>query len=474
MLKEYLSRNPYYWSLLSGVFASFALPPLHSIAGIFIAFIILYSLLHCTESDKRAFIIGWCFGFGYFVSNLYWIAFALLVDQSKFMLLIPLVVTLIPGFLALYFAFAGLLFRITRKVARGNSFIELLSFTTIFTAAEWCRGHLFTGFPWNLFGYVWNDEMLQITAVIGIYGLTFITIFCATAAATLLIKEQTSSYVSYCAALIILISTFTWGSLRLHNKTLFYDDIKLRIVQPCITQSLKWQRSKAFTHLQQELAMSRIGQWQDITIWPETAVAFITNEHTASLYKFIATGKLLIFGGVRESTKHEVFNSAFVVNNAGKLLDYYDKYKLVPFGEYMPLKRFVPFKKILSGISSFTASKTSKKVITVDRIPPFGMLICYEGIFSNLFAQKAQWFINLTNDAWFGTSNGPYQHLAMVRVRAIERGKPLIRVANNGISAVIDSYGRVINSLPLNKVGIIDSKLPRPLPRATLYTRVFR
>ncbi len=457
--------------MLLGALLTFTLSPYYIIAFLFLSFSGLYSLIVNAKSKKQAFWIGSWFGLGYFSVYLYWFAFPL-IDIKVFIWLVPFAVLGLPFLFSIYFALAAVVVYVVDK----NS---LVVFSLFFTIAEWLWGNLFTGFPWHLFAYSWSFslEIMQITSIIGIYGLTFITIFCATVPAACFYNKN---YKSYIVAIVLLIAIFSWGKFRLNNaEQKYHSQALIRIVQGNISKhhfnSLELSKSALIKYIN----LTRSPGFKKLThvIWPESAVPFVIDKNNKSLLDAIkyATPKFLITGGLRlENSK--VYNSLFIIKNTGEIVDYYDKHHLVPFGEFVPfldtIAKIIP--KITGLLGNFTAGKEKNKNILLANTPPFTPLICYEAIFPGQVINKkdrAEWLINITNDVWFKTHLGNYQHFAISRVRAIEEGVPLIRAANNGVSAIIDSYGRIIKYLPPDTEGFIDTQIPLSLSRPTIYSQ---
>ncbi len=259
--------------------------------------------------------------------------------------------------------------------------------------------------------------------------------------------------------------------------------LRLRIVQGNVPQTMKWQPSERDRIVRRYLSISALGRPSDITvqIWPETALPVdLANDSArrAVVAAALPERSVLLTGSVRFSGGAEGAqqprNSLLAISDAGELLAAYDKVRLVPFGEYMPLRWLLPFEKLAQGRGDF-ARGPGPVTVSVPGVPPFQPLICYEAIFPGWTAKngaaRAQWLLNVTNDAWFGRSSGPYQHFQMARTRAVERGLPLVRAANTGISAVVDPLGRVTARLGLDETGFLDAALPAPLVTGTPYSR---
>ena len=469
-------------SLCLGIISTAALPPVHAFPLLFLSFSGLLWLLSGTQTRKAAFFEGWCFGFGHFGGGLYWISISLFVDL-RFAWLIPFSALGIPAILGLY---TGLGVLITYCV--GNLCWRVLTLAVTWTLFEWFRGILFTGFPWNPIGIVWafSDFSIQAVSVFGVLGLGFVTVL--SAAIPTILAYRTIKYRRgiFTTAMVLIGLLFLSGFVRLSNapNTLVNaSEFLFRAVQPNIAQRLKWKPELVDQHLARLMNLSNQNTQNSpaLVIWPETAVAFIP-EHDIKRRSHMASilheKSFLISGSLRTTVDslqtHKVWNSLHVINDKAEIVATYDKYRLVPFGEYVPLVEFLGLQKFIPGPSNFSAG-SGPSTVKLKNLPPFSPLICYEVIFPNkITAEKnhPKWILNLTNDSWFGNSSGPYQHFAMAKVRAIEQGVPLVRVANTGISGVFDGYGRVIKKLGLNEEGFIDFNLPKPNSNKPFFVQV--
>lgn len=438
---------------------------------------------------------GWWFGFGFFLFGLYWIGFAFLVEAEIFAFLLPFAVTLMPAGLALFFAMAaaaaGFLWR------PGLARIVGLALTV--TVAEVLRGKVLTGFPWNTVGYALtgSEAMMQSASIVGVYSLTLFAMLVfavpalgwAGGAMAETSKSRKYAFPAIMAAL--LVASTAWGHLRVENAPLkFLDGARLRIVQPNIPQKDKWKPENRGAVFQRYLQVSRdktlLGDLGDVThlIWPESAVPFLladTPEALNAISDLLPPGATFITGAARGERREtsdgglSVYNSLFVMNDQAQILNVYDKVHLVPFGEYLPFQETLEsfgLSQLTRIRGGFTAG-AGTRLLEVPGLPDFVALICYEIIFPEQIREsgtKPGWLLNVTNDAWFGNSAGPHQHFHLARVRAVEQGLPLVRAANNGISAVLDPYGRIVARLPRNTARAMDSALPASLP-GTVFSR---
>jgi apolipoprotein N-acyltransferase len=480
----------YLFAFLLGALAAAALPPVDVVPLLFLSFAGLVWLAEGCRRPREAFLLGWSFGFGFFVAGLYWIAVSMFTDIATFWWAVPFAVGGLPALFAIYTGLALLAYHWIAP--RGAS--RALVLAALWTAAEWLRGHLFTGLPWNLIGYAWSGgfpgatAMLQTTATTGIYGLGLLTVIIATLPASLgdppIGTTRGRRIVPAGAAVLLLAVLGAGGAVRLagaHGGDV--PNVVLRLVQPAIPQSLKWNPTVSESNFQRLLALSAspgIDRVTDI-IWPEAASTYFLGrdaQHREEIAALAPKGGLVITGTLRtdpapEQPYQHVWNSLAAINGNGDIVAVYDKVHLVPFGEYMPLKSILPLKKLTAGSIDLSAGDDIR-TIDLPGLPPAGPLICYEVIFPGAVVEpghRPAWLLNVTNDAWFGFSSGPFQHFAIARTRAVEEGLPLVRAANNGISGVIDPYGRVVRRLGLDDVGILDSTLPTALP-PTIYSRV--
>lgn len=458
-----------------GIAATAALPPLHLVPLVPVAFSGLIWLIEGARSRREAFLDGWWFGFGHFATGLYWLAHALLIDARQFGWMIPFAVLGLGALLGLFTGAATLAVR----AARARGVAAALVLAVAWAAAEWLRGHVLTGFPWNLIGTVWTGivPMMQPAALIGLYGLGLLTVLAAALPAARRWKPAALA----CA---LVAAGWAWGAARVPAAAPSVPDVKLRLVQPDIPQTLKWDPVQREANFKRTLALTAADGLAGRThvIWPETAVPFaITDVNQngpalrAALARVTPPDGLLLTGAVRvvrDSERAQLWNSLHAVDAQGEIVATYDKHHLVPFGEYVPLRPIVGILGVTpAGAVDFSAGP-GPATLELPGLPPASPLICYEAIFpANVTApRRPAWLLNITNDAWFGISSGPHQHFAAARFRTVEEGLPLVRAANNGISAVVDAYGRTTAHLALGESGIVDADLPAAIA-ATPYAR---
>lgn len=472
-----------------GLCTTAALPPVYVVPLLFIAFPTLIWLLDAVPARPRAatrtaFAIGWWFGFGHFFAGFYWLSNALLLDAAQFGWMVPFVLFGLAGGLALFPAAAAALYH--RAGYRGAA--GVLVFACAWTLVEWLRGHVLTGFPWNLIGTVWalSPTMMQAAAVVGLYGLGTLTVVATALPATLAGGGRTERgrWTGLVAAAGIVLVGWAGGGARLAGAdAAMVPDVRLRLVQPNVPQTLKWDPAARIANFRKSLDLTRAPGFETRTavIWSETAVPFVLTDFSpdgpairAALAAVTPPGGLLITGAVRAERQPDgevaLWNSLFALDDGGRIVGSYDKHHLVPFGEYVPLPRLLAFAKVTPGAVDF-ASGPGPRTLDLPGLPPASPLICYEAIFPGEVtdpAHRPAWLLNISNDAWFGLSAGPHQHFAAARFRAVEEGLPLVRATNDGISAVVDAYGRVVAELGLGQTGVVDAPLPVALP-PTIY-----
>jgi len=465
---------------LLGGLASLSFAPTYFVFFLFLSFPALLFLIRKSNSLKESFYIGWLFGFGFFLFGLYWISYALLVDEDLFGWLVPFAVTLIPAILALYI---GVLTTLVHKL-RKNTYMLTTSFIALWVLFEIIRTTLFTGFPWLALGYSLSNyiSLIQSASLFGVFGLSFLLLLIITTPFILLseCKNNNPSTLIYvfCCFLIFTLN-FSYGKWILKNAKREFLPYSVRVVQPNIAQSIKWDKYYRYLNLQKTIDLSRSGskEVQTYIIWPEATVLYSMNDKsTRDLIKtIIPENSYLITGGIRDKKNPtQYWTSLFMLNHDGEIVDHYDKMHLVPFGEYIPFRDILPFsiKKITHGFLDYNNGTNAKIIKPPNGMPSFRGLICYESFFAQellVDAQRPDFLLNITNDAWYRDSPGPYQHFDITKFRAIEYGIPMIRSANTGISAIISPYGEILQQLPLNKEGFIISQLPKQRKNKTLY-----
>lgn len=484
-------------AFFAGGIATLALPPVYAVPALWLSFPPFLWLLDGAASRGQAFRLGWSFGFGFFFFGLYWISFALFTDLARFWWLVPFALTLLPAALAVLIGCGAVLTRLWP----GQGVDRVLVFGIVWTALEWFRGHAFSGFPWNLIGYVWTDTLpvAQAASLIGVYGLSLLTVTIAALPAAFGWRQERPkrAALSCAVGLLLLAGLAVWGQQRLATAASDpVPNVVLRLVQPGILQKDKWdpllRQENFLKHLRLSIRPLPAGvapgpgptDDRMLVIWPEAAVTYFIERdpvRLAAVARATPPGGWTLTGTPRltldaDGTR-QFWNSLVAIDSDANVAAAYDKAHLVPFGEYVPLRQWLPdwlpLATIAAGTSDFSAGP-GVRTLELPGVPRFGPLICYEIIFPAAVTgpdPRPRWFLNITNDAWYGETAGPHQHFAKARMRAVEEGIPVVRVANTGISGVVDAFGRVPYRLGLGETGILDARLPTALAATTPYGR---
>jgi apolipoprotein N-acyltransferase len=489
----------------SGAIAVLAFAPLHLWPVLFVSFGLLVWLLdgcHRRHAELRprlrgAALTGFWFGFGYFVTGLYWIAEAFLVEPWRHGWLIPFVMTAMPGGMALFFAAAAALAMALWRPGVARVFALAIAFGL----AEFARGHVLTGLPWNLIGYglAATLPMMQLAAIFGVYALSLLAVLLFASPFAIWAPEGSglarpkSGRVLALFLLLALALGTVWGERRLAGDAGATTNLKLRIVQADVDQAHKWRPENSAEIFNEYMDLTKSGGGASpldgiaLVIWPETAVPFLLADSSDALLAIadlLPEGTSLLAGAetlveTRDAqgrlTATRVYNSLLVIDDKAQIVGSYNKIHLVPFGEYLPFQDFMESLGImqLTGVRGGFSAGTGPRLLAIPGAPPASPLICYEIIFPDDVTgagARPGWLLNVTNDAWFGTSAGPHQHFHQAEMRAVEQGLPIIRAANTGISAIVDPYGRVVAELGLGQEGVLDGLLPAALP-PTLFVR---
>ncbi len=468
-----------------GAVSATSFAPLNFFPALLIGYAGLLLLMDGADATQRplrcAFSAGWVFFFGQFLVGLHWIGYPFLINAEAHLWMMPFAVALMPAGLALF----GGLFCMLAVYFWQDGPARVFVFAVLLAIAEWLRGHIFTGLPWNLSGYGWGAslDVLQSASLFGVYGLSFLTILFGASLAELADRRWRMP----AAMLALFALLWGFGAWRIASTTITdVPGVSLRLVQPNIPQREKYDRALMLRNWQRLMDLSlrpddkALGRPTHI-IWPEAATGFPVARAPGALDQiglFTARGQTLLTGSDRIERNGETlsfYNSLYLFLPGGELPTVYDKFHLVPFGEY------VPFANLLGslGITKLTtgggfSSGDGPKLLAAGGAPPVTALICYEVIFPHAVtdpnAPRPGWFVNITDDSWFGPWAGPRQHLLITRTRAIEEGLPIARAANTGISSLIDPLGRLRAPLALGQSGVVDSRLPAALPQ-TLYSR---
>ena len=405
----------------------------------------------------------------------------------------PFAVLALCAGLAVFWGLAGLcyIWGVNRKT---HSVWRAGIFAGVFFIAEFARGHVFGGFPWNLPGYIFpaGKPISQLASITGIYGLTAFVFMLSGALALLIAPRQGPNnkriWVPFLAAITCLTLIFGYGMVRLGGAQVQYvDGVNLRLVHANIPQRDKFDGAKYVQNANTYLRLSRSTGFEDVThiIWPEGAIPgeILKDQGLMEAINELFRSRrgpapVFITQTLRseqpaQNTKPQYFNAATAISfpqgRPATMTPFYDKQKLVPFGEFIPggdLVEALGLESLSSALESMTPGK-SGDVPLLPGLPPASLQICYEIIFPGfttrtppMSGERPQWILNLSNDAWYGNSTGPRQHINQARYRAIEQGIPVVRATSGGISGVIDSYGRQVSHLGLGQEGALDTKLP--------------
>ncbi len=459
-----------------GALAALAFPPVHALPLFAIGLVALIWAAEIAESRRAAFAAGWWWGFGHCLAGFFWIANSFLIDPVRFGWMVPPVIAGLAAYMAVYPALA-----VAAAWQRGTSALaRVLLLAATWTIAEWLRGHLFTGFPWNLAAYVWSLDvsMMQSAALWGAWGLSFVTILLCGLLSLIGRGDRGTGLRAAGAFVVMLGALYGYGTLRLAASAApDAGGVTLRLVQGNIDQWAKLTGAHRDRDIAQHLRLSVLTPGIEkvrAVIWPETA-ATIFLDRSAEWRSYVAAAAppdgLLITGTLRgdppQGEPERYWNSLAVIDPEARIVATADKFHLVPLGEYIPMRDILgPFiTKLTAGAGDFSAGP-GPVTVRAPGLPSFSPLICYEVIFPGAVSDpedRPDWLLNVTNDGWFGQSPGPYQHFATARFRAVEEGLPLARAANTGISGMVDSFGRVTAALPLGTEGAVDVLLPAPL-----------
>jgi apolipoprotein N-acyltransferase len=505
-------------TFVAGALATLALPPFNFPAIGFVAFPLLVWLIDGAAFDPGrslprrlmpVFATGWLFGFGYFVAGLWWLGAAMLVDAAEFAIFIPLAVLGLPAILAVYYGLAAVLARLIWS----DSAYRIFALAAAFGFVEYLRAFLFTGFPWNEIGVMAAPVplLMQTAGLVGVHGLTLLAVLVFSAPAVLADRRGRAATLAVAAALLVFHVGFGAWRLATHP-TEFVEAVNVRVVQPNIEQTQKWEDSQAETIFDRHIRLTEtraepgeiIGAsasadaagtaepdfpaTRTLVIWPESAFPFLLTERPDAIARIADTllpGETLIAGAARleglDDVSSRVYNSVYVIDDNGEIIDARDKVHLVPFGEYLPFQTFLEGLGVsqLADMPGGFSPGAVRSRVPLEGAPSFLPLVCYEIIFpGEIDAGSPQtrpgFLVNDTNDAWYGATPGPYQHLRLAELTSVAFGLPLVRSANTGVSVVNDAYGRQVGGLALGSTGTVEVALPEagaPTPYA-LYGNV--
>jgi apolipoprotein N-acyltransferase len=505
-----------------GGLVALGMPPFSFTAIFFLGILFLFHKIVKVENLKEVFRISFFFGVGFYSFGLHWVMNSFFVDQdtmARFGIFAPFALILFSMVIALFIAVPAVL---TKKFG-DKVWKQVIIFSVLWTLFEYIRGILFTGFPWQLAGHTWvhldvvSDEaqpVLQMLSIFGVYGLSFLTIFLF-ASVYLLLPEKgkirefrlksllvKKNYV-FALSITLFAVSYLFGIVRI-GEVEYHDDFKMRLVQPVIPQKRSYSDAEREYQFAKHLKFTDIMPLDDIdmVVWGETAVNVSWNEaNEKKMAQVLPDDLVIVFGIPRVQYRpvYKFWNSLMVYDGAGNQLSVYDKNHLVPFGEYVPEAFSWLSDMSITDDSSFSFGE-SRDVISISDLPSFVPLICYEAIFPDQVIKgkrRPEFMLNISNDGWFGKMFGPYQHLTVSMLRAIEEGMPLVRVVKSGVTTVISPFGNMVEGdiyipktkhyfdeydradfvhyektyIPLNYEGFMDVSLPKKTTR-TIYSFV--
>ncbi len=483
-------------SILSGLILVSAFPPL----GFgFAAWVGLVPLFFAVDGAGRGkgFALGFLCGLVYFIGAVYWVINSMYFYGGVPVWISVFVMLALAAYLSLFVAAFGL--SLPAMLERFEGVPRAVLVPSVWVALEYIRGYLFTGFPWVLLGYsqARYAPLVQVADITGVWGVSFLVISVNTAV-FLVIRRFLRNGSAFplreaALALALLAATTAYGFVRIgmvDRETPAWKGVSAGVAQGAIDQGVKWDRSfqKKTLDIYRELSLKASGEGARLIVWPETAVPFYIGVDSLNdgVVEAVArdAGSYVLTGSPSYSYNlatgsPSYFNSAYLISPGGAIVGKYDKVHLVPFGEYVPLKRFLPFvKKLTAGVGDFSEGPGAIPIMYDGG--GIGVLICFEAIFPDMARTSvkngAALLVNITNDGWFGRSSAPYQHLEMSAMRAVENKVYLLRSANTGISAVVDPAGRIMDSIPLFEKGVMVDRVgfrKGPLTFYSMYGDIF-
>ncbi|WP_425081433.1 apolipoprotein N-acyltransferase [Ruegeria arenilitoris] len=455
---------------LLGALAAFGLAPFGVWAATLVALVLLAPLFLSTETRGRAAWLGWAFATGYFAHGLSWIVEPFLVDAERHAWMAPFALIFMAGGLALFWALA---FWVARRPA-GGAITQAVFLVVTVSLAEMARGYVLTGFPWAGLAQVWvGSPVAQLLSLVGPYGLGALTLL-----ATLPLGAALAQRGGFALPLGLTVGTaclaLGYASAR---PAVTETDHVVRLIQPNAPQHQKWDPEYAPLFFARQIEFTAAQPRPDLIVWPETSVpAWLSSAQPYLDAIADAAQGTPVFLGIQRGDGPRIYNSMIYLDEKGQQQGLYDKHHLAPFGEYVPfgevMAKFGIYGMAATNGNGFSAGPGAA-LMDAGKLGKALPLICYEAVFTQdvLSAPgRADFLLQITNDAWFGTRSGPYQHLAQAQMRAIEQGLPMMRSANTGVSAMIDPLGRITQALPLGQAGFFDAKLPAPFV-STVYSR---
>lgn len=469
-------------SLFLGISATGALPPFFH-TWCLLAFCGVAVLGCVKQNAKQLVAIGYWFGFGFFSFGFYWIGNALLIAPQQTGWLYPFVLVLNGVFFGLFVILPILIMK------WGKTTLSKILFMSAgwFLSAEWLRSVFLTGFPWNPLSSVlaFDPVWLQTLSLWGTYGLSIVVLLIVTLPVVWFLKPCCKNVYAPIVSLLGILFLYGYGEYSLVQFGSLQDgeQIRVRLVQPSIPQSMKWNKTTVEENFADYIGLSQGSglEYIDFVVWGETASPFnllYDVEHRLMAQEAIPPQGYLLTGMLQDgydsrTGDYVLYNSFFVMDYFGRSYDVYSKSHLVPFGEYIPLRSYLPhWVKPLTNMVAQFAKGRKYQTIKLDGYAEFAPLICYEIIFSGQIVRwqnKPKWAVVLTNDGWYGISAGPYQHLVATQMRAVEEGISIVRAANSGISAVINPVGVITSQIGLSERGYVDDTVKIDMSHNTLF-----
>ena len=484
--------------VVAGAIAGLSIPPLFILPALFVTLPIWVWCLDGAEQRRGwrrmfgpAFAIGFAFGWGYFAVAFHWLGAAFFIEGGVMIALMPFAIAALAALIALFWGLASA----AAHLFWSNGAWRIVTLATFVTIAEWARGHVLTGFPFDLLGYslTATDEMMQLASVIGVYGLTLLAALLAMTPALIWPADgRTLSrrLFPFFVSIAILAGQLGYGYNRLQEpETPERTDVALRLVQPLIYEHADWGNVDPVALIDRLVMLSQMQTGPDdkgladITqlVWPESSLPFFLSQYPdalARIARMLPDGTTLLAGAPREQYEPDgssgaPFNAILAIDTNGEVVTSYDKSHLVPFGEFLPFQAWfskIGIKQFVPGANGWGHGDAKRRLMSLPGAPGFLALICYEILFSGDLGDtaRAQYLFNITNDAWFDGSIGPAQHAHHARLRAVEEGMSLIRAANSGLTFATDPWGRVTAQLAPLEMAVLDVK-----PRERLAPTIF-
>jgi len=462
-------KKAIFFSILAAVLCILAFEPFNiwplGLAGLIPLFFALEKL-----TRKKAFIVGWVYGFVFFAGTVYWVTHSMSVYGGVSFPVSVLVMLVLAAYLALFPALFAFILNSTSY--RGLAFALFAG--SLWVAFEYLRSELFLGFPWALIGYSQTGflPLIQMADLAGVFGVSFFAVFVNALIYASFYRAKGIKEMAKNEAIVIcvLALVYAYGVLRIEQiekQVSTWDKIKVSAVQGNIEQNLKWEAYYKMKTLDTYSLLSKEASKQgaELIVWPEAAMPFYLN-YDKQLLPLVAdvpktTGAFLLTGAPhygQAGDSYKSLNSAFLFSPDGEIAGRYDKIRLVPFGEYVPLRKILFFvDKMAVGVGDFVPGKGAEPIRFKGE--GMGVLICYEVIFPSIAREMvkngATLLVNITNDGWFGSTSGPYEHFAMSKMRAVESRIYLVRAANTGISAIIDPTGAEVGKTRLMERAVL-------------------